>query len=31
MPVEVKLSDLVRLELVTEDEAAGSIKKLAKD
>lgn len=30
MPVEVKLSDLIRLELATEDEAAGSIKKLAK-
>lgn len=30
MPVEVKLSDLIRLELVTEDEALGSVKKLAK-
>ncbi|MGZ3770756.1 MAG: YkgJ family cysteine cluster protein [Bdellovibrio sp.] len=30
MPVEIKLSDLIRLEVVTEDEAAGSIKKLAK-
>ncbi|WII73947.1 YkgJ family cysteine cluster protein [Bdellovibrio sp. 22V] len=30
MPVEVKLSDLIRLQLVTEDEAAGSIKKMAK-
>lgn len=30
MPVEVKLSDLIRLEVVTEDEALGSIKKLAK-
>lgn len=30
MPVEIKLSDLIRLELVTEDEASGSIKKLAK-
>ena len=30
MPVEVRLSDLIRLELVTEDEAAGSVKKLAK-
>lgn len=30
MPVEIKLSDLIRLKLVTEDEAAGSIKKLAK-
>ena len=30
MPVEVKLSDLIRLEVVSEDEASGSIKKLAK-
>lgn len=30
MPVEIKLSDLIRLELVSEDEASGSIKKLAK-
>lgn len=30
MPVEVKLSDLIRLELTTEDEARGSIKRLAK-
>ena len=30
MPVEVKLSDLIRLQLVTEDEAAGSIKKMVK-
>lgn len=30
MPVEVRLADLIRLELCTEDEAAGSIKKLAK-
>ena len=30
MPVEIKLSDLIRLGLATEDEAAGSIKKLAK-
>ncbi len=30
MPVEIKISDLVRLELATEDEASGSIKKLAK-
>jgi len=30
MPVEVKLSDLVRLEVVTEDEAQGSLNKLAK-
>lgn len=30
MPVEVKLSDLIRLGVVAEDEAAGSIKKLAK-
>ena len=30
MPVEVKLSDLIRLGVVTNDEAAGSIKKLAK-
>ncbi len=30
MPVEIKLSDLIRLGLTDEDEAAGSIKKLAK-
>lgn len=30
MPVEVKLSDLVRLGCVTEDEALGSMKKLAR-
>lgn len=30
MPVEVKLSDLVRLGWVSEDEAQGSIKKIAK-
>ncbi len=30
MPVEVKLSDLIRLGLVTQDEADGSIKKVAK-
>lgn len=30
MPVEVKLSDLIRLGLTDEDEAAGSMKKLAK-
>lgn len=30
MPVEVKLSDLIRLGLTNEDEAQGSIKKLAK-
>lgn len=30
MPVEVKLSDLVRLGVATEDEAQTSIKKLAK-
>lgn len=30
MPVEVQLSDLVRLEVVSEDEASGSIKKIAK-
>lgn len=30
MPVEIKISDLIRLGLTTEDEAAGSIKKLAK-
>jgi uncharacterized protein len=30
MPVEVKMSDLIRLEIATEDEASGSIKKLAK-
>lgn len=30
MPVEVKLSDLIRLGLTNQDEAEGSIKKLAK-
>jgi Fe-S-cluster containining protein len=30
MPVEVKLSDLIRLEIVDQDEADNSIKKLAK-
>lgn len=30
MPVEIKLSDLIRLGLASEDEAQGSIKKLAK-
>ncbi|MEN0058885.1 MAG: YkgJ family cysteine cluster protein, partial [Bdellovibrio sp.] len=30
MPVEVKLSDLIRLEVVTVDEAAGSLKKMVK-
>lgn len=30
MPVEVKLSDLIRLGVTSEDEAASSIKKLAK-
>lgn len=30
MPVEIKLSDLIRLGVATEDEAQGSIKKLAK-
>ncbi|MFN8791222.1 MAG: YkgJ family cysteine cluster protein [Bdellovibrionales bacterium] len=30
MPVEVKLSDLIRLGLATQDEADASIKKLAK-
>lgn len=30
MPVEVKLGDLIRLDLVTEDEALGSIKKVVK-
>lgn len=30
MPVEVKLADLIRLGVVTEDEAMGSLKKLAK-
>jgi Fe-S-cluster containining protein len=29
MPVEVKLSDLIRLGVTDEDEAGGSIKKLA--
>ncbi|UOF00977.1 YkgJ family cysteine cluster protein [Bdellovibrio reynosensis] len=30
MPVEIRLSDLIRLGVTDEDEAAGSIKKLAK-
>lgn len=30
MPVEIKLSDLIRLGVATEDEAQTSIKKLAK-
>lgn len=30
MPVEVKLSDLIRLGVTTEDEAASSMKKLSK-
>lgn len=30
MPVEVRLKDLIRLQLTDEDEASGSIKKLAK-
>lgn len=30
MPVEIKISDLIRLGVATEDEAQGSIKKLAK-
>lgn len=30
MPVEVKISDLIRLGVTTEDEAQGSLKKLAK-
>ena len=30
MPVEIKLSDLIRLGIATEDEASGSIRKLAK-
>lgn len=30
MPVEVKLSDLIRLEVVSEDEAGSSLKKTAK-
>lgn len=30
MPVEIKASDLIRLELVTEDELQNSIKKTAK-
>lgn len=30
MPVEIRLSDLLRLGLTTEDEASASIKKLAK-
>ncbi len=30
MPVEIRLSDLIRLEVVSEDEAAAGIKKLSK-
>lgn len=30
MPVEIKASDLVRLELATEDEITGSLKKVAR-
>ncbi len=30
MPVEVKIADLIRLQLVSEDEAQGSLKKVAK-
>lgn len=30
MPVEIRLSDLIRLELTTEDEAQHSLKKLVK-
>ena len=30
MPVEVKISDLIRLEVTTQDEADNSIKKVAK-
>ena len=30
MPVEVRLTDLIRLGVVTEDEALGSIKKVSK-
>jgi Fe-S-cluster containining protein len=30
MPVEIKISDLIRLGLVSEDEAEGSHKKIAK-
>ena len=30
MPVEVRLTDLIRLGFVSEDEALGSIKKIAK-
>jgi len=30
MPVEVKLSDLIRLGVTTEDEAQGSLRKLSK-
>ncbi len=30
MPVEVQLRDLIRLEVISEDEALGSVKKLAK-
>ncbi len=30
LPVEIKIEDLIRLELVTDDEAAGSHKKIAK-
>lgn len=30
MPVEVKISDLIRLEVVTQDESEGSLKKVVK-
>lgn len=30
MPVEIRLSDLIRLGVVSEDEASGSVKKMAK-
>lgn len=30
LPVEVSAADLIRLELITEDEAAGSLKKVAR-
>lgn len=30
MPVEIRLSDLIRLGVVSEDEAASSVKKVAK-
>ena len=30
MPVEIKISDLVRLDIATEDEAQGSVRRLAK-